>query len=147
VPTSPSGCADFAKWVWRRGGVTKDLDALTPGANSFYGWGKAAGDVLTPDGSNAAAGDAVVFYPDGALSSSGLTTADHVGIVVAVHSNGTVDLVNGDFLGPKNITVQRDDNVSVATWAAGIWGEDEQWMYISPFGASAVGAGANRRRD
>jgi cell wall-associated NlpC family hydrolase len=125
-------CADFAKWVWRRGGVTKDLSALTPAANSFYAWGKAEGDVLTPDGHNAAPGDAVVFYPDGALTSSGLSTADHVGIVVAVNSNGTVDLVNGDFLGAKNIGVQRDDNVSVASWAAGIWHSDEQWIYISP---------------
>ena len=125
-------CADFAKWAWRRGGVTKDLGALTPAANSFYGWGKAQGDVLTPDGSDAAVGDAVVLYPDGALTPSGLTTADHVGIVVAVNSNGTVDLVNGDFLGAKNITVQRNDNVSVASWAAGIWRANEQWMYISP---------------
>jgi hypothetical protein len=136
-------CADFAKWVWRRAGISSDLAALTPGANSFYFWGKERGDVLTPDGSNAAVGDVVVFYPDGALTSSGLTTADHVGIVVAVNSNGTVDLVNGDFLGAKNIAVQRDDNVSIASWAAGIWRADEQWMYISPFGSSTAVGGAD----
>lgn len=126
-------CADFAKWVWRKAGITADLSALTPAADSFYVWGKARGAVLTPDGTNAAVGDAVIFYPPGALTSSGLSTADHVGIVVAVHSNGTVDLVNGDFIGATNIAVQRDDNVSIASWAAGIWRADEQWMYISPF--------------
>ena len=133
-------CADFAKWVWRKGGISKDLRALTPAANSFYFWGKAQRDVLTPDGTNAAPGDAVVFYPDGALTSSGLTTADHVGIVAAVNSNGTVDLVNGDFLGAKNIAVRHDAGVSIASWAAGIWGANEQWMYISPFGPAAIPA-------
>ena len=130
-------CADFAKWVWRKAGVTKDLAALTPAADSFYVWGKAQGDALKADGHNAAVGDAVVFYPYGALTPSGLTTADHVGIVVAVNSNGTVDLVNGDFLGSTNITVQRADNVSIASWAAGIWRPNEQWMYISPFPPTA----------
>ena len=130
-------CADFAKWVWEKGGVKKDLDALTPGADSFYFWGKERGDRLVPDGRNASVGDAVVFYPDGALKSSGLSTADHVGIVVAVNSNGTVDLVNGDFIGAANIAVRRDDNVSIASWAARIWGSDEQWMYISPDGRPA----------
>lgn len=125
-------CADFAKWVWRRAGVTKDLGMLTPAAKTFYAWGKRQGDVLTPDGSNAAVGDAVVIYPDGDLKPSGLTFADHVGIVVAVNANGTVNLVNGDFLGPRNIAVQKDDNVSMAGWTAGIWGANEQWMYISP---------------
>jgi hypothetical protein len=134
-------CADFAKWVWRKAGVTADLRALTPAADSFYNWGKTEGDVLTPDGTNPAVGDAVIFYPPGALTSSGLKTADHVGIVVGINSDGTVNLVNGDFLGPQNIAVQRDSHVSIASWAAGIWRANEQWMYISPFGPAGPANG------
>jgi hypothetical protein len=131
-------CADFAKWVWRKAGITTDLRALTPAADSFYRWGKTQGDVLKPDGSNAAVGDAVVFYPPGALTSSGMSTADHVGIVVAVNADGTIDLVNGDFIGPKNIGVQRNNSVSIASWSAAIWRPNEQWMFISPFGPAAT---------
>jgi len=50
------------------------------------------------------AGDAVILYPPGTKVPNG-SYADHVGIVTAVHSDGTVSLVNGDFLGPSNIGV------------------------------------------
>jgi hypothetical protein len=124
-------CADFAKWVWEHGGVTSDLGALNPDATSFYTWGRQNGDVLTPDGNNPAVGDAVVFYPEGAMTGSGLTYADHVGIVIGVNANGTVDLVNGDFVGSRNISVQENDDVSIASWASAVWSPGERWMYIS----------------
>ena len=131
-------CADFAKWDWQTSGVTVDLGTLTAGARSFYAWGRQVGDVLIPDGNNPAVGDAVVFYPKGDLGASGLTYADHVGLVVGVNPNGTVNLVNGDFVGPSNITVQQNDGVSIASWAASIWNPNEQWVYVAPTTASVV---------
>ena len=122
-------CADFAKWVWAQAGVTSDLSVLTPSAASFYTWGKDHGESMAEDATNPAAGDAVVFYPG---TSPNGTYADHVGIVTAVNSNGTVNLVNGDFLGSTNISVQVDDNVSLKSWSASIWGSGEDWAFVSP---------------
>jgi hypothetical protein len=133
-------CADFAKWVWEEAGVSSDLGTLNPGANSFYTWGQEQGETLIPDGNNPAVGDAVVFYPPGELTSSGLGYADHVAIVVGVNSDGTVDLVNGDFMGATNISVQQYNEVSIASWASSIWNPDEQWVYISP-GSGKGGTG------
>jgi hypothetical protein len=134
-------CADFAKWVWERGGVTTGLGTLNAGARSFYAWGAQGGDQLIPDGNNPAVGDAVVFYPPGQLTSSGLAYADHVAIVVGVNTDGTVNLVNGDFGGTTNISVQLFNDVSIASWASFIWNTGEQWMYISPGPGHAGGNG------
>jgi len=123
-------CADFAKWVWQQAGVTTDVGALNAGAGSFYDWGHDQGKKLTVDGGTPAAGDAVVFFPPGAISLPAY--GDHVGIVTGVNSGGTVNLVNGDFLGTSNITVQYDTKVSLTKWAAQIWGPGEQWVLISP---------------
>ncbi len=134
-------CADFAKWVWERGGVTGGLGTLNAGAKSFYAWGAQRGDQLIPDGNNPAVGDAVVFYPPGQLTSSGLAYADHVAIVAGVNPDGTVNLVNGDFGGTTNISVQLFNDVSIASWASFIWSTGEQWMYISPGPGLAGGNG------
>jgi CHAP domain len=131
-------CADFAKWVWEQAGVTANLGTLTPGASSFYTWGAQRGDQLLPDGNNPAVGDAVVFYPPGSLTASGLSYADHVAIVVGVNADGTVNLVNGDFGGSSNISVQLFNDVSMATWASFMWNTGEQWVYVSP-GPGLVG--------
>jgi CHAP domain len=123
-------CADFVKWVWEQGGVTSDLDTLIPAASSFYIWGKQQGERMPADSSSPAPGDAVVFYPSG--ESPGDSFADHVGLVAAVNTNGTINLVDGDFAGSSNITVQATTNVSLAAWAAGIWGPGEKWVFVSP---------------
>jgi CHAP domain-containing protein len=99
-------CADFAKWVWQQAGVTQDMNTITAQAGSFYDWGLRQKQALRPGRGTPAAGDAVVFYPPGPIGPG--TLADHVGIVTAVHPGGTVDLVNGDFLGATNIGVQYD---------------------------------------
>jgi hypothetical protein len=134
-------CADFAKWVWQRAGVTAGLGTLNAGARSFYTWGAQRGAQLIQDGNNPAVGDAVVFYPPGALTSSGLTFADHVAIVVGVNANGTVNLVNGDFGGVTNISVQLFNNVSIAAWASFIWSTGERWIYVAPGPGFAGGNG------
>jgi hypothetical protein len=122
-------CADFAKWAWAQAGVTSDLSVLTPSAASFYTWGKDHSETMTEDATNPQPGDAVVFYPGTAPNG---TYADHVGIVTAVNSDGTVNLANGDFLGSSNISVQENDNVSLKSWSAGIWGSGEDWAFVSP---------------
>jgi hypothetical protein len=123
-------CANFAKYIWEQGGVTAGLGTLNPGANSFGVWGHDQGENLSFDGASPVPGDAVVFYPAGSTSFGDY--ADHVGIVASVNPDGTVNLINGDFAGSSNITVQENDNVSIASWAADIWGAGEEWVYVSP---------------
>jgi PKD repeat protein len=123
-------CADFAKWVWRRAGVTRDMDELNAGASSFYEWGLEQHERLRPDRGRPAAGDAVVFYPSGRIRSG--TSADHVGIVTGVNRDRTVDLVNGDFAGRANIRVSFDRWVHLTSWASSIWGRGEQWVLVAP---------------
>ena len=74
-------CADFAKWVWQQDGV--DVTGLTPGAGSFGQYN--GGLHSTPH-----VGDAVVF------NYNGNGYADHVAIVTAVNSDGTIQTVGGD---------------------------------------------------
>jgi hypothetical protein len=125
-------CADFTKWVWQQAGVTGNLNALNAGASSFYGWGHDDRQPLVVNASNPQVGDAVVFFGPGPVSAN--VAADHVGIVTAVHGDGTVDLVNGDFLNPatNDVAVEYDTGVDLATWSGGVWGAGEQWVLVSP---------------
>jgi PKD repeat protein len=124
-------CADFAEWVWLRAGVSQDMDLINPGADSFYDWGLARGESLPIDGTDPKVGDAVVLYPPGQITST--SSADHVGIVTAVHADGTLNIVNGDFLGTKNISVQYNTNVNIGPWAAAVEGDvGEQWVFVTP---------------
>jgi PKD domain/CHAP domain len=124
-------CSDFAEWAWLRAGVTQDMDLINPGSNSFYAWGLAQGESLPVDGTDPKVGDAVVLYSPGQVTAS--TGADHVGIVTAVNANGTLNIVNGDFLGTSNISVQYDPDVSIGPWAAEVEDQPgEQWVFVSP---------------
>jgi len=123
-------CSDFAKWAWQQAGVTTDMTAINAGAGSFYNWGAAQDEPLRVDAGTPAPGDAVVFFPPGAIATPAY--ADHVGIVTGVNSGGTVNLVNGDFLGTSNISVQYNTNVSLTSWAGEVWGPGEQWVLIAP---------------
>jgi PKD repeat protein len=123
-------CADFAKWVWQQAGVTTDMNTLNAQSASFYDWGLRQRETMPVDGGTPAAGDAVVFYPPGAVERG--TLADHVGIVTAVHPGGTVDLVNGDFLGATNIGVEHDTGIRLTSWASRIWRPGEQWVLVRP---------------
>jgi hypothetical protein len=133
-------CADTAKYVWEQAGLTSDLGTLDPGANSFTAWGYEHGESVPLDANDPAVGDAIVFYPAGVTQSEIDTSdpadqpsADHVGIVAAINPNGTPVLVNGDFAGATNITVQYNDtSPSLSSWAADVWGSDEEWVYVSP---------------
>ena len=123
-------CSDLAKWVWQQAGVTADISTLNAGADSFYAWGAQQGETLTVDSGSPAVGDAVVFYEPGAITTG--TYADHVGIVTGVNPDGTINMVNGDFLGSTNISVQYNTDVTLSTWAAEVWGAGEQWVFVAP---------------
>jgi hypothetical protein len=130
-------CADFAKWVWSQAGISSDLGTLDPGAASFYTWALQHGQHPRFGSDAPAVGDAVVFYPPWDSAPTG-SWADHVGIVVGVDSNGTVDLVNGDFGGDGTpITVEQDNDISVASWASEVWNSGEKWVFVSPGAVSA----------
>ncbi len=123
--------ADFTKWVWKKGGVTSKLRILTPAAASFYAWGADHGEHIS-FGGTPETGDAVILYPPGTKAPNG-SYADHVGIVTAVHPDGTVNLVNGDFLGASNISVQYNTHVRLSTWASRVEGnKGEKWAFVSP---------------
>jgi hypothetical protein len=123
-------CADFTKWVWERAGVTSGLGTLTPSAASFYTWGVDHGEHIS-FGGTPQVGDAVLFYPAGTSAPNG-SYADHVGIVVAVNS-GSVNLVDGDFLGSSTISVQYNPDVPGPSW----YSSGEEWAFVSPRLSSA----------
>ena len=123
-------CSDFAKWVWQRAGVTADMNTLNAGSVSFYDWGLDQGETMPVDGGTPAVGDAIVFFPPGTITPA--SYADHVGIVTAVNADGSIDMVNGDFLGAANISAQYDTGISLPSWSAGVWGAGEQWVIVSP---------------
>jgi hypothetical protein len=124
-------CADFAKWVWLEAGVKRGVSVLTPAAASFFTWGEHRHEGLRTDAANPRVGDAVVFYPAGSPPNGHY--ADHVGIVSAVNPDGSIDLVNGDFLSTQNISVQTDDDITnLGQWAGEMWGTGEQWVFVKP---------------
>ena len=122
-------CADFTKWVWEKAGVS-GTGTLTPAAASFYTWGVQHGEHIS-FGGTPQVGDAIILYPNGTSAPNG-SYADHVGIVTAVNSNGTVDLVNGDFLGASNISVQYAADAKLSSWASQVESPGEKWAFVSP---------------
>ena len=121
-------CADFNKWVWEQAGVTADMNTLNAGSVSFYDWARQQGETLTADTGTPAVGDSIVFFEPSLVGAY----ADHVGIVTSVNPDGTIDMVNGDFLGSSTIHVEYDTDISLTSWAAANWGSGEQWFIVTP---------------
>jgi len=81
-------CADFVRWVWEHEGVV-GARLVTPAAGSVYTYGLRFGTLSAMP----AVGDAAVFnYYGGGV-------AEHVAIVTAVHSDGSIETVSGDWGG------------------------------------------------
>lgn len=80
-------CADFVKWAWRNSGL--NVSGLTPAAESFRTYGQNNATFHSFE----KVGDAVTF------SSTKDGRADHVGIVTAVNSDGSIVIANGDWGG------------------------------------------------
>jgi hypothetical protein len=123
-------CADFNKWVWERAGVTADMNTLNAGSISFYDWGLQQGESMPVDPTTVQPGDSLVFFRPGTIGPN--TYADHVGIVTSVNPDGTINMMNGDFLGATTITAEYDTNINLPTWAPSVWGSGEQWIAITP---------------
>ena len=123
-------CADFVKWVWQKAGITQDMNTINAAASSFYQWALDDGQTPVADSGTPQVGDAVAFFGSGAISAT--RYADHVGIIVAVNDDGTVDMVNGDFSSSVNVKVEHDTNLNLTTFAANTWGAGEQWVLVSP---------------
>jgi PKD domain/CHAP domain len=120
-------CSDFNKWVWEKAGVTADMNTLNAGSVSFYDWAQQQGETLTADSGTPAVGDSIVFFQPSLVG----IYADHVGIVTAVNPDGTINMVNGDFLGSTNVHVEYDTDISLTSWAT-MWGPGEEWFIVTP---------------
>jgi PKD repeat protein len=121
-------CSDFNKWAWERAGVTADMNTLNAGAVSFYDWAQRQGETLTADTGTPAVGDSIVFFDPRRVG----VYADHVGIVTSVNPDGTINMVNGDFLASTNVHVEYDTEISLTSWAAATWGPGEEWFIVTP---------------
>jgi len=119
-------CSDFTKWVWEKAGVTSDLGTLTPYSGNFLTWGQEHGEHLSSDPGHPQVGDAVVIAVPGESPPD-----QHVGIVASVDSNGNVNLVDGDFLGSSNISVQYNQNVNLVQFAQS-YGPGGVYYLVSP---------------
>lgn len=121
-------CSDFNKWVWEQAGVTADMNMLNAGSVSFYDWAQQQGETLTADTGTPAVGDSIVFFEPSLVG----IYADHVGIVTSVNPDGTINMVNGDFLASTNVHVEYDTEISLTSWAAATWGPGEEWFIVTP---------------
>lgn len=90
APADHDWCQYFVNWVWRNAGVEDMNDTHFTG--DFYYWGKERG--LTTDGHEG------IEVGDGVLFGTGPENSDtgrHVGIVVAVHEDGSITSVDGNY--------------------------------------------------
>ena len=119
--------------------MTSGLGTPTSSAASFYTWGTehGAAHTLRRDAQDRGCGAPL---PAGTTAPNG-SYADHLGIVTAVHFDGTVNPVNGDFLGASNISAQYNTNVHLSTWASQVEGnKGEKRALVSPLLEANPGA-------
>lgn len=122
-------CSDFNKWVWEQAGITADMNTLNAGSVSFYNWALDQGQNPQLDTGTPTVGDSILFFGPNNFPSF----ADHVGIVTSVSSNGTIDMVNGDFEGGPDISAQYDTGITNLTaFAAAVEGPGEKWAIVAP---------------
>ncbi|HEY1624676.1 MAG TPA: PKD domain-containing protein [Streptosporangiaceae bacterium] len=122
-------CADFNKWVWQQAGITADMNTLNAGAVSFDDWATQQGQNPQLDTGTPQAGDSILFYNPGNFPGF----ADHVGIVTSVSSDGTIDMVNGDFAANPDVHVEYDTGITnLTTFAASVEGPGEEWAIVTP---------------
>jgi hypothetical protein len=122
-------CSDFNKWVWEQAGITAELNTINAGAVSYYDWAVGQGQSPQLDTGTPQAGDSIVFFSPGNFPDF----ADHVGIVTSVSSDGTIDMVNGDFAATPDVHVEYDTGItSLSAFAASVEGPGEQWAIVTP---------------
>lgn len=132
-------CSDFNKWVWEQAGITEDIDTINAGAVSYYQWATEHGQSPKPDTGTPQVGDSVLFFRKASFPGF----ADHVGIVTAVHPDGSIDMVNGDFGGgTQTVKVEYDPDITnLAAFAqASEENSTEEWVLVSPPSAAQAPA-------
>jgi PKD domain-containing protein/CHAP domain-containing protein len=123
-------CSDFNKWVWEQTGITDGINTINAGAVSYYQWATGHGQTPQPDTGTPQVGDSVLFFSKASFPGF----ADHVGIVTAVHPDGSIDMVNGDFNGGPDVAVEYDQDITnLAAFAqAAEDNSTEEWVLVSP---------------
>jgi hypothetical protein len=122
-------CSDFSKWVWEQAGITADLNTINAGAVSYYDWAVDQGQSPQLDTGTPQVGDSILFFSPGNFPDF----ADHVGIVTSVSSDGTIDMVNGDFAANPDVHVEYDTDItSLSAFAAAVEGPGEEWAIVTP---------------
>jgi hypothetical protein len=114
-------CAMFARWVWDHAGVN-DLFA-TNTARAVGLWGQQRGLFYARGSATPQVGDIAVYGPPADQ------TGGHVSIVVAVHSDGTITTVNGNY--DNRVAATR---INPNTHRSG----EDEWLisgYVRPPGA------------
>ncbi|MEV4722044.1 CHAP domain-containing protein, partial [Micromonospora noduli] len=102
-------CADFARYVWKVGGVT-DLKGLSPWAYSFWRYGLSRGTWHAANsGYTPQPGDAVVFDWNPPFNPKVYEDIDHVGIVES-YSGGKLTTIEGN---TSDATHRRDRTSSL----------------------------------
>jgi hypothetical protein len=145
-------CADFAMWVWQNAsGGTIDISGLNAGAGSFYTYGEANGTLHTSASYKPQVGDAVVYDFSTDYDNTGEPGANHVGLVTAVNSNGSIVTANGDFGGTSQVesTFAEQSTVMSVTIAASqeATGDTPSGIgmtisgYVTPVGLTGTAAG------
>lgn len=118
-------CADYAKWLWARTGA--QVDGLTPAAGSFFLYGQNKGTLHTDKSYVPKVGDAVVFnYLGGGR-------ADHVGVVVQVYADRTIQVTNGNFGGSNAATSTVSYSKGYGQVGSSIFGQTIS-AFVSPVG-------------
>ena len=86
-------CSDFATYVWEQAGINVPI---TPGVLAFITWAQNNGH-FTSNLADVHVGD-VIFYNNGG-------TKQHVGVIIQVNADGTVETADGDWGGSTgNVT-------------------------------------------
>ncbi|MEU8514632.1 CHAP domain-containing protein [Kitasatospora sp. NPDC048722] len=99
-------CAAFVEWTWREAGV-KEVPADLTGRGVGY-WGEQHG-LWHPVGSaHPQPGDLVVYGKPAKETPGG-----HVGVVVAVHGDGTLDTVEGNYSDKVTLRTHLDPRTAV----------------------------------
>lgn len=112
-------CAAFASWTWRKAGVADSAVPRTLVARAVGLWGQRNGLFHT---THPKPGDIAVWGKPAAK------TGGHVGIVVAVHADGRIDTVDGNYR--NKVTLRKNiDPRTAKTRSHSISG------YVSPRGA------------
>jgi len=118
-------CALFTEWVWRQNGISVPYDYYS---GDLFEWGVQQGTAHWASNgfSGLAPGDAVFFGTGPGQPYGDVVPSVHVGIVVSVNGDGTINTVEGNYdnavaaPGPTSLYGSRADVGSIYGWISPI---------------------------